>query len=148
LSTQEENEYIHKILNTLITILTNTCLAQTDELISTLESLNGRKNPSAQQTKLLKKSIPYVNVLKALMTSQTFRGKILDEKFFQKFGKLIQLSKPINNGELNLDSVCGNGSQSDYINGILSMIEHFSQNKEILENNLKQVIYFNKHDLY
>lgn len=120
--------------------MTNTCLAQTDELISTLESISGRKNPSTQQTKQLKKSIPYANVLKALMASQTFRAKIFDETFLQKFGKLIQLSKPLSNGELNLDSICGNGAQSDYINSILTMIEYFSQYKEILENNPKQVI--------
>ena len=41
-----------------------------DELIVTLESVNGRKNPSTTQTKQLKRVIPNTFTLKILFSSQ------------------------------------------------------------------------------
>lgn len=41
-----------------------------DENLSCLESVYGRKNPSTTQTKLIKKSIPNMSILKVLMVAQ------------------------------------------------------------------------------
>jgi hypothetical protein len=41
-----------------------------DESVVTLESVFGRKNPSANQNKQLKRCIPNTIVIKALITSQ------------------------------------------------------------------------------
>jgi hypothetical protein len=65
---------------------------------------------------------------------------MIDHQFIEKFGKLISLSKPINNGELNLDAICGTNVMSDYIDSIVVVLENMMQHKEIIQNSAESVI--------
>lgn len=105
---REENDYMHKIIELLLDLLATIATKILDETVTVLESVYGRKNPSTAQGKQLKKCIPLVSVIRALVTSGTYRAKVVDAVFIEKFGKIIGLSKPINTNELNLDTVCGN----------------------------------------
>lgn len=58
-----------------------------DDAISTLESVNGRKNPSQAQVKQLKRCIPNTTILKVLISSQVKIKKILIKLKMSKFYK-------------------------------------------------------------
>ena len=136
LPTKEENDYMHSTIDMLVDTILAIASTILDENISALESVNGRKNPSTTQTKQLKRCIPNVTVLKVLIMSQTFRLRIFDAKFLEKFGKLISLSKPLNNGELNLDTICGApGVMSEYIDSVIAILETIVQRKEFIKEN-------------
>ncbi len=140
---KEENDYMHNTINSLVETILAIAFSIVDENISALESVNGRKNPSPNQTKQLKRCIPNASVLKVLILSQTFRTKIFNEKFLEKFSKLISLSKPLNNGELNLDTICSmEGIMSEYIDSIISILECLVQRKEIIKDNTDTIMTF------
>ena len=67
---KEENEYMNKIIGMLMDLLTTIGDSIMSEAVESLESVNGRKNPSTQQTKQLKRVIPNTTQIKALITSQ------------------------------------------------------------------------------
>ena len=138
---KEENDYMHNTINTLVETILAISFAILDENISALESVNGRKNPSANQTKQLKRCIPNASVLKALILTQTFRSKIFNDKFLEKFSKLISLSKPLNNGELNLDNICSTeGVMGEFIDSVISILECLVQRKEIVKENADTIM--------
>lgn len=138
-TSKEENDYIHKITDMLIGLITTIGLSIIDDVIVTLESVYGRKNPSATQSKQLKRAIPNTTVLKVLVSSQVFRTKIIDKQFFDNFSKLIRLSKLVNNGELNLDIICGQGVLAEYIESIINILEKIVQNKDYLINDCHSI---------
>ena len=104
---REENDYMHRTIELLLDLLATIATKILDETVIVLESVYGRKNPSTAQSKQLKKCIPMVSVIRALVTSGTYRAKVVDAVFIEKFGKIIELSKPVNSNELNLDTICG-----------------------------------------
>ena len=53
-----------------------------DEGISALESVYGRKNPSAIQTKQLKRAIPNMSILKVLLANSVIMINFLTFKLF------------------------------------------------------------------
>ena len=86
----------------------------------------------------------------------------MTQEFVEKLGQLIKLSKPLNNGDLNIDAICGNlktfidldtpvgvllkasfsqgnGTTSDYIDAIIGILDMFIHNKEILESFANEV---------
>lgn len=106
-SNTDENDYMHKMIEMLLELLTGVADTTHNDTVTVLESVYGRKNPSAAQVKLLKRCIPNISLLKSLVASQMFRTKLVNAEFIVVFGKLISLSKPISIGELNLDALCG-----------------------------------------
>jgi hypothetical protein len=70
LTSKEENDYMHRVIDMLIELILSLALTFLDESIGTLESLVGRKNPSTTQTKQLKRCIPNTTVLKFLCNCQ------------------------------------------------------------------------------
>ena len=63
----------------------------------------------------------------------------MDESFFEKFSKIIHLSKPLNNGELNLDLLCGPGVMAEYMESIISILDKIVQVKDYLKTYSSQV---------
>ncbi|CAF0783549.1 unnamed protein product [Brachionus calyciflorus] len=137
---KEENDYIHKMINMLIDLIVSISSTILDDNLACLESVYGRKNPSTTQTKIIKRSIPSMIILKVLLTSQTFRSKLIDEDFVEKFAKVIKLSKFISNGELNLDAICGPDTMSEYIDSIIVILDTIIQNNEIMKNQAQKII--------
>ena len=48
----------------------------------------------------------------------------------------------MNNGELNLEIVCGAGIMSEYADSVISIIDSIVQHKDILKNNASQITKF------
>ena len=59
---------------------------------------------------------------------------MINPEFIEKIGKIIRLSKPLNNGELNLDAICGTGVMTEYIDSVICVLETIVQNRDILHN--------------
>jgi len=129
-----ENEFMHKMIGILLELLTNTAMGVIEETIAVLESVSGRKNPPAAQLKTLKRFLPNVELLKVLVTSQMFRARLIDTEFIEKFGRLVDLSKPVSSGELNLDQICAPGTTNCYMNSLASVLETIIQHKDMLQN--------------
>lgn len=139
---QEENDFMHKMIDMLVDLVSNIASTLFDETLSVLGSVYGRKNPSTSQVKLLKKCAPSVPIIKPLVTSQMFRARLFDADFVEKLGKLVSLSKPITAGEINLNTICGQGVSDEYINSITSILETLIQQRELLQTFSQSLVQF------
>ena len=139
---QEEDDFMHKMIDMLVELMCTITSSLLDETLSVLGSVYGRKNPSTSQVKLLKKSAPSVTILRFLVISQMFRAKLFDAGFVEKLGKLVHLSRPITTGEINLNTICGQGVGDEYINSLTSILETLIQQKELLQSFSLSIIQF------
>jgi len=79
----------------------------TEEILSTLDAVAGRKHPSTIQVKQLKLCLPMMPVLQHLMSSQVFRPRIINDVFLIDIGRFVNHLKAIDSGTTQIQAATG-----------------------------------------
>lgn len=119
----EQAEYLNKCLDLLISEMVDAVPRVSKEIITSLDNVSGRKHPSTIQMKLLKNSIPLLNILQHLITSSAFRPKIICESFIKNLSLLLYHVQSMETGVTQLQSATGLLSTEDFIHTVFGIVE-------------------------
>lgn len=131
----EAVEYISQCLEFLINYIVEVLPAVFKEILTALDSVNGRKHPNAVQAKQLKGTLPLISIVLHLVTSPVFRPRIVCVDFIQNLATLLSHVKSIETGETNIEAANadkGSITASEFVNTSMSVLEGLSQHPVIL----------------
>ncbi|KAK6166744.1 hypothetical protein SNE40_023371 [Patella caerulea] len=134
--TPETVAFLNQALDRLINSITDTLPNIIKEILGVLDSVSGRKHPSAQQSRQLKCNLPLLPVGLHLVTSQVFRNRVVNEQFLKDLGSLLSHVNNIENKETNIDASSEKMKAAigatEFINTVMSILEGISQHPTII----------------
>ncbi|XP_070570281.1 serine/threonine-protein kinase ULK4-like isoform X2 [Ptychodera flava] len=125
-------DYLMKCLDLLTNHMIDTVPIIFNDVLESLNAVQGRKHPSTVQAKSLKTHLPLLPVQLHLVTSQIFRPRIVNEGFMSDIGALLTHIKSIDSGETSIEPAIGAVGTEDLINTTLSVLEAITQHPNIL----------------
>ncbi|ESO86237.1 hypothetical protein LOTGIDRAFT_220770 [Lottia gigantea] len=125
-------QYLNQALDKFINYITDALPGIMKEVLTVLESVSGRKHPSANQTRQLKSTLPLLPIGLHLVTSQVFRSRVVNKEFIKDLGLLLGHVNQIENKETNIDASSAAIGTTEFINTVMSILEGISQHPSLL----------------
>ncbi|XP_038131705.1 serine/threonine-protein kinase ULK4 isoform X1 [Cyprinodon tularosa] len=127
-----QSGYLLQCLDLLLLHLSHAAPLITEDVLSVLRDVIGRKHPSAAQSRQLKQTLPTLSVVLELLSSQAFRARIVTKEFLVQMGLLLNYIISVDSSETNLSSAVGATICQELIRTSLSIVEVLSQHHTLI----------------
>lgn len=128
----ETHQYLMHCLQKCVECLVEGALNILENVLSSLNAVEGRRHPSAAHTKQLRLHLPNLPVILHLITSHAFRSLIITDGFLADIGVLLAHVKSIDCGNTSLGTAAGPSAEEDLTYVVLSIIECITQHPPLL----------------
>ena len=128
----ESHQYLMQCLQKCVECLVQAALNILENVICSLNAVEGRRHPSAAQTKQLRLHLPNLPVILHLITSHVFRSLIVTDGFIADIGLLLTHVKSIDCGNTSLGTTAGPSAEEDLSYVVLSITECITQHPPLL----------------